>query len=331
MAPKLMPKKEEVSTSRASRKASAPRLMVKEEEVGTCQPSKTAPAPRRRVKTDIKEEVGACGASKKAPVSRLRVKADVKEEVDIGGTSRKSIKQEVVQDEDLVDEPVKRRIKKDGAANVPSEVLDLDSDAVQRSKKPRSRAKEAMQKEVPAAALNEGGLPSLAGLLPSSATCHDADLPLEIPKEYYEGRLHLPESIVAVKVEKPEEETIVLVDMAPISWSDSPAVCRQVLDALIKEPRSNLHSTSPVMKSFLIHVLELMEPKDLAKKGGSQKKAGKKDDMLASLRGLDHDAAALQRMQHGWSFPWGPGRHHDAVNMMDQALEMQEKKRPRGS
>lgn len=308
MAPKLAPKKEEVSTGRSSRKASAPRVMVKE------------------------EEVGACRASKKAPVSRLTVKTDVGE-VDVGGTSRKSVKQDVVQDEDLVDEPVKRRrIKKDAAMKVPSEVLDLESDTVQRSQNQRSRAKDAKRKDAPSAALTEEGLPSLAGLLPSSTSCLDADLPLEIPKEYFEGRLHLPESIVAVKVEKPEEETIVVVDMAPIPWSDSGAVCRQVLDALIKEPRSDLHSMSPVMKSYLIHVLESMEPTEQAKKGNSQKKAGKNDDMIALLMGLeDHDAAALLRMQLGWSCPWGRGRHHIAVNMMDQALDLKDKKRPRGS
>ena len=332
MAPKLAPKKEEVGAGRASRKASAPRVMVKEEEVGNCQASKRAPALRPRVKKDVNEEGGAsaCRASEKAPASRLTVKTDV-EGVDVGGTSRKSVKQEVVQDEDLVDEPVKRRrIKKDAATKVPSEVLDLESDTVQRSKNQRSRAKDAKRKEVPSAALTEEGLPSLAGLLPSSASCHDADLPLEIPKEYFEGRLHLPESIVAVKVEKPAEETILVVDMAAIPWSDSGAVCRQVLDALIKEPRSDLHSMCPVMKSYLIHVLKSMESKEQEKKGNSQTKVGKNDDMIASLMGLDHDAAALLRMRHGWSSPWDRGRHHIAVNMMDQALELQDKKTPRG-
>jgi hypothetical protein len=286
----------------------APKLAPKKEEVGAGRPSRKAPL--------VKEEVGARQASKKAPAPRPRVKPDVEREVD-------EVQREVVQDEALVKEPLKRRrLEKDAATKVPSEALDLESGAVQRCKKPR-------RLEAPAAAVAEAGLPSLAGLLPSAAGCHDADLPLEIPKEYFEGSLHLPESVVAVKLEKPDEETIV-VDMLAIPWSDSSAVCRQVLDALVKEPRSDLHSMSPVMKSYLIHVLESMGPKEPAKKAGSQKKAGYWDDMIASLRGLSHDTAALQRMRHGWSGPWGPGRHHIAVNLMDQALEMQDKKRPRG-
>jgi hypothetical protein len=331
--------------------------MVKEEEVGACQASQKVPAPRSRVKKDVKEEVGACAgpASKKAPASRLMVKKDVKEEVaacaslasqkapasrltvkpdieevDVGGFSGTSVKQEVGQDEDPGEEPVKRRrTKKDRAQNLPSEVLDREADTAQRPKYPRSRAKEVKKQDELAAAHTEHGLPSLAGLLPSSGNSHDGDLPLEIPQDFYGGGLHLPNSVVEVKSEKPGEDTFI-VDMAPIPWSDSGAVCRQVLDALIKEPSSDLHSMSPVMKSFLIHVLESMEPKAPAKKG-QKKKAGKNDDMIASLMGLDHDAAALQRMQQGWSYPWGPGRHHDAVNMMGQVLEMQEKKRPQGS
>ena len=283
-----------MGVGRASRQAAAaPRLVVKD-EIGA-RDSREAPAPRRM-----------------------------------------SVKQKAVEDDDdLVAAPAKRqRVKKEEAASKgPSEVLDLESGCKTQQKRedtrPHAKELRSKQKAARTVAVSEDGLPSLAGLLPSSAPRQGIELPLEIPKEYCEGRLHLPESVVEVKVEKPDEESIV-VEMAPIPCSDSSAVCRQYFDALIKEPRSNLHSLSPVMKSVLIDVMESTEPKEQAKRGGPQKKAGKGKDMIELLKGLGHDEAALQRMQHGWSF-FGPGHYHMAVNMMDKALESQEKKRARAS